>query len=199
MAKLKIDVLDIAIGNCANVPAESQEIEAPYRVLQCSVRPDSGGVGEYRGGCGMIKIFEVLRGSGEICHRSERHTTPPWGLYGGGPAKSWYSEIVRNNGEKEIIPAKLIFPMNAGDQLHLYSGGGDGYGDPLKRKEEAVLEDVLDGKVSLESARADYGVVIDLEKMTVVHEETNRLREELAQKRGAITWTFDRGEELGKE
>ncbi|MFC1892443.1 hydantoinase B/oxoprolinase family protein [Chloroflexota bacterium] len=194
-----IDVLDIAIGNCANVPAESQELEAPYRVLQFSVRPNSGGVGQYRGGCGMIKIFELLRGSGEICHRSERHTTQPWGLYGGGPAKSWYSEIVRKSGEKEIIPAKLIFPMNEGDQLHLYSGGGGGYGDPLQRDEEAVLEDVLDGKVSVESARADYGVVIDSGPTTVNHETTRKLREELARKRGAINWTFDRGEELGKE
>ena len=194
-----IDVLDIAIGNCANVPAESQELEAPYRVLKFGIRPDSGGAGEYRGGCGMVKIFELLRGSGEICHRSERHTTQPWGLYGGSPAKSWYSEIVRKNGEKEVIPAKLIFPMNEGDQLHLYSGGGGGYGDPLKRKEEAVLEDVLDGKVSAESAQVDYGVVIDLEQMTVSHEKTRKLREELAKNRGDITWTFDRGGELGRE
>jgi N-methylhydantoinase B len=194
-----VDVLDIAIGNCANVPAEAQELEAPYRVLEFAVRGDSGGVGEYRGGCGMVKIFEVLRGSSEVCHRSERHTTQPWGLYGGGPAQSWYSEIVRKNGEKEVIPAKLIFTMNEGDQLQLYSGGGGGYGDPLKRKEEAVLEDVLDGKVSVESARADYGVVVNLEQMMVDHEATKKLRQKLADKRGEITWTFDRGEELGKE
>jgi N-methylhydantoinase B len=89
--------------------------------------------------------------------------------------------------------------MNEGDQLHLYSGGGGGYGDPLKRKEEAVLEDVLDGKVSVESAKADYGVVIDLEKMMIKQEDTRKLREKLAKQRGEITWTFDRGSELGKE
>jgi N-methylhydantoinase B len=194
-----IDVLDIAIGNCANVPAESQELESPWRVLEFRVRKDSGGSGEYRGGCGMVKIFELLRGSGEVCHRSERHTTQPWGLYGGGPAKSWYSEIVRKNGKREVIPAKMIFPMNEGDQLHLYSGGGGGYGDPLKRKVEAVLEDVLDEKVSVESAKADYGVVIDLEKMMINYEETKKLREKLAKERGEITWTFDRGSELGRE
>ncbi len=181
-----IDTLDIAIGNCANVPAESQELESPYRVLKFSIREDSGGVGEYRGGCGMIKVFELLRGSGEVCHRSERHTTQPWGLYGGGPAKSWYSEIVRNNGDREVIPAKLIFPMNEGDQLHLYSGGGGGYGDPLKRKEEAVLEDVADGKVSAQSARADYGVVIDLRQMAVSRGETRKLREKAVTSCNAI-------------
>lgn len=194
-----IDVLDAAIGNCANVPAEALELESPYRVLEFRVRGDSGGAGEYRGGCGLVKVIELLRGDGEICHRAERFTTQPWGLYGGKPAQAWYSEIVRTTGAKEPIPAKLIFPMNEGDQLHLYSGGGGGYGDPLKRKEAAVLEDVLDGKVSLESARADYGVVIRPEDMQVDAEQTARLRAQLAHERGEINWTFDRGGELGKE
>ena len=38
--------------------------------------------------------------------------------------------------------------------------GGGGFGDPLKRPEEKVLEDVLFGYVSEESALDDYGVVI---------------------------------------
>ena len=39
------------------------------------------------------------------------------------------------------------------------SAGGGGYGDPLDRDPEAVLEDVLEGWVSLERAEAVYGVV----------------------------------------
>ncbi len=194
-----IETLDNNCGNTSNVPAEAQEMESPYRVLKFAIRTDSGGSGKYRGGCGMEKVYKLLRGSGEICHRSERHSTNPWGLYGGGSGKSWYSEIVRKSGKKEVIPAKLIFPMNEGDELHLYSGGGGGYGDPLERDERAVLEDVIDNKVSLGSARADYGVIIDPGKMTINHQETEKLREELRKRRGQITWTFDRGGDLGKE
>jgi N-methylhydantoinase B len=41
------------------------------------------------------------------------------------------------------------------------TGGGGGYGDPKKRPVELVARDVIRGFVSRESARDDYGVVID--------------------------------------
>jgi len=41
------------------------------------------------------------------------------------------------------------------------STGGGGYGSPLERDPQAVLDDVLDEYISAESARDVYGVVID--------------------------------------
>jgi N-methylhydantoinase B len=41
------------------------------------------------------------------------------------------------------------------------TGGGGGYGDPRRRATELVLRDLTRGLVSLESARDDYGVMID--------------------------------------
>ena len=40
------------------------------------------------------------------------------------------------------------------------AGGGGGYGDPLDREPERVLTDVIDGYVSIEGARSDYGVIV---------------------------------------
>ncbi len=37
--------------------------------------------------------------------------------------------------------------------------GGGGWGDPLQRELELVLRDVIEGRVSLASAEADYGVL----------------------------------------
>jgi N-methylhydantoinase B/oxoprolinase/acetone carboxylase alpha subunit len=65
--------------------------------------------------------------------------------------------------------------------------GGGGYGDPRQRDPERVLADVVDGYVSLESAREDYGVAIEYvgpadrlvrtpELYRVDPEETLRLR-----------------------
>ena len=48
-------------------------------------------------------------------------------------------------------------------------------------------------------AKIDYGVVIDPDKMTINREETKKLRKDLGKMRGQITWTFDRGGDLGKE
>ena len=59
--------------------------------------------------------------------------------------------------------------MEQGDRLVYDFGGGGGWGDPLDRDPADVLEDVWDEYVSIDAARADYGVVItgSLEEMTL--------------------------------
>ena len=51
-------------------------------------------------------------------------------------------------------------PVSQGDSFTRPSAGGGGYGDPLERDPDAVKEDVIDGYVSIERARKDYGVVV---------------------------------------
>ena len=65
------------------------------------------------------------------------------------------------------IQSKGDFVLNEGDMIGFCSSGAGGYGDPLKRKPEAVLRDVLDGRVSLKAAADEYGVVIDEKSMTI--------------------------------
>src|SRR6185503_7486165 len=48
-------------------------------------------------------------------------------------------------------------PMEAGDTIVYDYGGGGGWGDPLDRDPQAVLDDVLDEYVSLGGAERDYG------------------------------------------
>ena len=47
------------------------------------------------------------------------------------------------------------------DAIQLGLPGGGGFGDPKKRDPQRVLDDVLDGLITAEEARRDYGVVID--------------------------------------
>ena len=60
-------------------------------------------------------------------------------------------------------------PMQAGERIMFNYGGGGGWGDPLDRDPQAVLDDVLDEYVSVEGARRDYGVVLtgSLEDLTL--------------------------------
>ena len=67
--------------------------------------------------------------------------------------------------------------MAPGEVLVNNSGGGGGWGDPFKRDPEKVLEDVRNEYVSIKSAREDYGVVIDPEKMMVGTAATAVLRQ----------------------
>jgi N-methylhydantoinase B len=61
--------------------------------------------------------------------------------------------------------------------MKMASGGG--YGDPLERDPQLVLEDVIEGLVSEQAAREIYGVVLDQKNETVDLAETNNLRANL--------------------
>ena len=57
------------------------------------------------------------------------------------------------------------------------AAGGGGYGNPLEREPEMVESDVMEGYVSLERAREDYGVVIDPKTTKVDEEATQKIEE----------------------
>jgi N-methylhydantoinase B len=59
------------------------------------------------------------------------------------------------------------------------AAGGGGHGNPLERDPEMIESDMLEGYVSIESAKKDYGVVTDPKTMKVDEESTRILREGL--------------------
>ena len=75
------------------------------------------------------------------------------------------------------MPSKKTFELRRGDRLLVWTSGGGGYGDPLQRRLEDVLDDVLDAKVSLEAAASEYGVVIRNDE--ICSEATIELRRRL--------------------
>jgi len=56
------------------------------------------------------------------------------------------------------------------------AAGGGGYGIPMERDEEMVLDDVRNEYVSVEEARDKYGVVIDPQTLELMPDETRALR-----------------------
>jgi N-methylhydantoinase B len=191
-----VDVIQTDTSNAQNVPVEALELEFPLRVGYYRLRSDSGGPGMFRGGLGFEKSLEVLRGDCRVSHRGERHYTAPWGLFGGEAGECSRSTIVRSDGSEQVVPSKLDFVLAPGDELLLWTTGGGGHGDPLRRDPKSVREDVLDRKVSVQAAAARYGVVISAG--AVDEQATGELRAELEAKRGPVTWTYDRGP-LGRE
>ena len=97
----------------------------------------------------------------------------------------------------EELPSKGMFELVAGDTIRCWTSGGAGFGDPLGRDPNHVLNDIIDGKVSIESANSEYGVIVDEKRLQVNIDETDVRREELQEDRGLITWIYDRGE-LGR-
>jgi N-methylhydantoinase B len=187
-----IDVISPDMVNLLSIPVEAFEMTSPFRVLELKLHEDSGGAGEYRGGLGLKKSFRLLRGNCSATFRGERWYIPAWGLFGGLPGRVGKGCIIRKNGDVVDIPSKGDYILNEGDEISFVSSGGGGYGDPLKRKPELVLRDVLDGRVSIKTAADDYGVVIDEKLMTINLEKTVELRQDKAAIRGPITWTYDK-------
>ena len=154
-----ISSIDTDATNCMNIPAEAIEMDSPIRIVKWRLWTDSAGNGQWRGGLGIEKVFEVVRGEVTATYRGERHTTRPWGVVGGHAATSSKAYVIRKNGEYEEIASKQIVHLNQGDKLHIFIGGGGGYGHPLKRKIESVENDYIDSYISRKTTEDIYGVI----------------------------------------
>jgi N-methylhydantoinase B len=145
----------------AGVPAEVMESLTGLVVERREVRPDSAGAGEFRGGCGQFTTF--VDRSGETWSMSgmyDRLKFAAQGMLGGeAGAPGLYSLGDERGVGDGLNPKELLFHP-PGSRVETALPGGGGYGDPFERDPLAVLDDVLNGYVSLEAARRDYGVVI---------------------------------------
>lgn len=191
-----IDLVETDITNCMNIPVEAFEAHYPLRLHATRYRTDSGGAGEFRGGLGIERVIEALDGPIRCSFRSDRHFTAPWGLRGGLAGEKWQTHVERADGRAEPVPSKAVFTLQRGDRLVMLTGGGGGFGDALRRAPGAVLDDVIDGKVSIETARRCYGVAIDEARWQVNENDTQRLRTAMQRERGPVNWLFDRGNGL---
>ena len=174
------------------VPAEYMETYYPMLVDEYSVRPDSCGAGQFRGGCGIKKVYRFLS-DGAITYQDDRAATFPYGVAGGRPGASSKKTLVRADGATVEMPSKVRdVPVYEGDRLVFETAGAGGVGDPLERDPEAVAKDVRWRLISPGSAEGEYGVVIS-EGGAVDAAATGKKREEIRGSRGDLPG-FDHGD-----
>jgi N-methylhydantoinase B len=141
---------------------EGQERDAPLLTSEHSIVTDSAGPGEYRGGCGVRKGGRMLQCEGSVMsYCSDRSRSITWGINGGLPGIPHGVELTQDGDSRDMGTVFSSVPISEGDEFLRPSSGGGGFGDPLERDPEAVLEDVKDDYVSVERAERDYGVVIE--------------------------------------
>ncbi len=186
-----IDVIASDASNIVRYPIEAFETDTPFRVKYLKLWTDSAGAGRYRGGLGYHAEIELLRGQATMTHRRDRHDFAPWGLEGGHAAPCCRTILHRKDSEGQPMPSKFITQIRAGDRIEIFTSGGGGYGDPLERPPYVVADDVRSGRISTDSARKDYGVVIADGKLA--EQRTTEHRAKLRAERGEASWLFDRG------
>jgi N-methylhydantoinase B len=152
------DAIDNPVANCANTPVEALETDHPFtRIVAYELIPDSGGPGEWRGGLGFRRVYEILEDGVVFSSYSDRFVTSAAGLFGGGSGGNG-AYILHRDGETTHLPMSLNIELRRGDILECRFGGGGGFGDPTARDRDDVRRDVREGKVSAEAARAMYGL-----------------------------------------
>jgi N-methylhydantoinase B len=170
-----------AAGDFRNIPVETTESRHPIIIRRVALGRDSGGAGECRGGLNVVKEYELLTDSKVTLH-FDRAKTPQWGLFGARAGAVPKVTLYPSDADETVEVLKVEqYPLKKGSRLVAESGGGGGYGSPLKRDPERVRLDVLNGYVSKEAAREVYGVVlIEDPDPQVDRDQTNALRVKLA-------------------
>jgi N-methylhydantoinase B len=112
--------------NSLNTPIEVLEHTLPIRVRQYSLRRNSGGAGEFRGGDGVIREFEALTEI-EVGLLSDRRKFGPYGLAGGSQGKPGQNKLKSGPHMQQIL-AKGAMRLKKGDILRIETPGGGGWG-----------------------------------------------------------------------
>lgn len=138
-------------------PVEIFESEYPLRVRCFDLVRDSAGAGEFRGGLGYAREFEVLEDS-VLTVRSSNHKFASKGVGGGGAPRLPRVVVNPYSGNPEELGPIETRLLKAGDIIRFERSGGAGFGDPLTRARETVAEDVRNGYVSRDAAMQVYGL-----------------------------------------
>ena len=183
------------VPDSRNLPTEFSESRFPFVVERLELAVDSGGPGRYRGGLGYEKHIRMLRDA-RFMSIADRSILSCWGVKGGKAGRPFQVTIDAGGpGEREVDALADAEPVTAGEVIRIRTTGGGGWGDPLDRPVDEVLRDVRWGKVSLQCARTEYGVVItgSPDEPTVDGPASDALRQRLRGERPDDVPFFDRG------
>ena len=160
--------------NTENAPVEETESNYPVRITRYELVPDSEGPGEFRGGLGLRRDY-MFPEEATFTILADRDKAGPRGLFGGERGSKSVYALIKNNVEQHLS-SKTTLQLKPGDVISYRTSGGGGYGQAFHRDPEAILNDVLQGKISTNRARKHYGVEINLSSQQVDMTITEDLR-----------------------
>ena len=147
----------VYLSNARITPIEILESEFPARITRFELMPDSGGAGEWRGGLGPVREYQILNDRVALTLRGGKHTIPAAGIGGGATGGLGDCIVHSGGGDRRLSSRFSAEPLVAGDVLQIDKAGGGGLGAPGARPFASVARDVLDGYVTRTAAIAIYG------------------------------------------
>ena len=105
----------------------------------------------------------MLAANAQFSVVSDHNIIPPYGVCGGHAAvpNRFTVSPGRCGDLSPSLPGKISgFPLREGDIVLIQTSGGGGFGDPLDRDPQEVLQDIREGYVTPEKAGQVYGVTL---------------------------------------
>jgi N-methylhydantoinase B len=140
-----------AIGVALTPQIETYEALYPVLYHEYAIREDSGGLGKFRGGLGVVWDIELVRGDATMSAMADRATRGARGNHGGYDGGTNVYQVIRKDGTVETLKHLTKcenFPIWQGDHIRRYSPGGGGLGDPAERPPELRERDLREGYAS---------------------------------------------------
>jgi N-methylhydantoinase B len=158
---------------------EIDELKHPIVVWEQTLLPDTEGAGRRRGAPAAYCEFGPLDCEVQALYLSDGTVNPPQGVRGGLPGGRAQQFLRTAGGELRVVDLCGDVLVGAGERLVSICTGGGGYGPPHEREPERVADDLREGWITREHARAVYGV--ELDRSGAVDElATGRLRRDMA-------------------
>jgi N-methylhydantoinase B len=189
---------------------ERIEMQYPFLYFTRGHNRDGSGFGKYRGGLGSYRIY-LIYGSKDCSVDYKPYggiAQGGFGLFGGYPTGIGAMRVMTQAGVDMIdkvkrgkypdapsmrarewgepfhpqgVPERIGLPE--GSLLVDYVAGGGGFGDPIERPPELVLQDSARGWVSRETAEKIYGVIVAADGKHIDVGATARKREAIRRTR----------------
>ncbi len=120
------DAVQTHMTNSRLTDPEVLELRFPVLLKEFSIRPNSGGSGQYHGGNGVVRhlVFHETMTANLL---SGRRSTEPFGLSGGKAGRPGKADVCRKDGSVMKLSATATVEMQPGDEIVIETPGGGGY------------------------------------------------------------------------
>lgn len=139
-----LNAVDTHGGNCGVMSAELVESSSPIRVIRSELVDQSGGNGQFRGGLGMRRDYQMLVDGliVSVYLQQNSETTAPWGIAGGGRGRPGSACLNPGTPDEKRLPSKAMrIDSRKGDIVRIEGAGGGGWGRSQDRSPEAIEHD----------------------------------------------------------
>ena len=179
-------LIPVGAGLLYRDSVEVLEQRFPIYIKSISIIQDSCGHGTYRGGPATEVVFGPRENKMTVSLLGGGKLYPPQGVLGGFDSKPSYNGIIYEDDTNEELGDAMMVELKPGQFICSIDSGGSGYGHPVYREENRVMNDVMEGYISLSEAENIYGVLFEKNKkdgnLIIQENDTRKKRREMINK-----------------